>query len=197
VTRRTQRRGAGIASFAQRIGGDPWSCGDPLRRNPPGRYGRFVSAPPDLDSVDHDLLGLLQRNSRRTLAQLGAEVGLSAAATKRRVDRLERLGVITGYTVRIDHEKLGWTLEAFTEISVMGHSRMAEIEAAARDLPEVLRIFTTAGDPDALVHLRVRDMAHLRHAVDQLRSSGQVTGTKTLMVLSVWEPPERPTRPAP
>ncbi|WP_022930393.1 Lrp/AsnC family transcriptional regulator [Patulibacter americanus] len=156
-----------------------------------------MSAPPDLDSVDHDLLGLLQRNSRRTLAQLGEEVGLSAAATKRRVDRLERLGVITGYTVRIDHEKLGWTLEAFTELSVMGHSRMAEIEAAARDLPEVLRIFTTAGDPDALVHLRVRDMAHLRHAVDQLRSSGQVTGTKTLMVLSVWEPPERPTRPAP
>lgn len=156
-----------------------------------------MSIAPDLDSIDHDLLGLLQRNSRRTLAQLGAEVGLSSAATKRRVDRLERLGVITGYTVLIDYEKLGWTLEAFTEIRVMGNSRMEEIEAAARNLPEVLQIFTTAGDPDALVHMRVRDMAHLRHAVDQLRRSGQVTGTKTLMVLSVWSRPDRPTRPTP
>lgn len=156
-----------------------------------------MTATPDLDAIDHELLALLQRNSRRTLAELGGAVSLSPAATKRRIDRLERVGVITGYSVQIDYEKLGWALEAFTEMRVMGNTRMEEIEATARGLPEVLQIFTTAGDPDALIRLRVRDMAHLRHAVDQLRRSGQVTGTKTLMVLGVWTRSDRPTRPTP
>lgn len=163
----------------------------------PRGYALAVSAIPELDATDHELLALLQRNSRRTLAELGGAVGLSAAATKRRIDRLERVGVITGYTVQIDYEKLGWALEAFTEMRVMGNARMEEIEAAARNLPEVLQIFTTAGDPDALIRMRVRDMAHLRRAVDQLRRGGQVTGTKTLMVLSVWTRSDRPTRPVP
>ncbi|WP_040600311.1 Lrp/AsnC family transcriptional regulator [Patulibacter medicamentivorans] len=152
---------------------------------------------PQLDDVDRELLAALERNSRRRLADLGEQVGLSAPAVKRRIDRLERLGVITGYTAVIDHEKLGWALEAFTELRMIGNTRLEDIEAAARDLPEVQQVFTTAGDPDALVRLRVQDMAHLRRAIDQLRRSGQVTGTKTLMVLSTWSRADRTTGPRP
>ncbi|EHN10525.1 Transcriptional regulator AsnC family [Patulibacter medicamentivorans] len=157
----------------------------------------MMSDLPQLDDVDRELLAALERNSRRRLADLGEQVGLSAPAVKRRIDRLERLGVITGYTAVIDHEKLGWALEAFTELRMIGNTRLEDIEAAARDLPEVQQVFTTAGDPDALVRLRVQDMAHLRRAIDQLRRSGQVTGTKTLMVLSTWSRADRTTGPRP
>ncbi|WP_320669266.1 Lrp/AsnC family transcriptional regulator [Patulibacter defluvii] len=150
---------------------------------------------PELDDVDRELLAALERNSRRRLADLGEQVSLSAPAVKRRIDRLERLGVITGYTAVIDHAKLGWGLEAFTELRVIGNTRLEDIEAAARDLPEVQQVFTTAGDPDALVRLRVQDMTHLRRAIDQLRRSGRVTGTKTLMVLSTWSRADRTTDP--
>ncbi len=47
-------------------------------------------------------------------------------------------------------------------------------------------VYTIAGDPDALVQLRVRDMHHLQDVIDGLRRTGQVTGTKTLMVLGHW-----------
>ena len=53
-------------------------------------------------------------------------------------------------------------------------------------MPEVVAVFTTAGDPDALVWLRVSDMDQLGHAIDRLRRSGRVTGTKTLIVLDTW-----------
>jgi hypothetical protein len=47
-------------------------------------------------------------------------------------------------------------------------------------------VFTIAGDPDALVRIRVDDVEHLKQVVNALRRSGRITGTKTLMVLDRW-----------
>ena len=91
--------------------------------------------------------------------------------------------MIIGYTVRVDHAKLGRPLEAFTELRFAGTTPVDEIAGIAEGIPEVQAVFTTAGDPDALVWIRVRDVADLKRVVDELRRSGRVTGTKTLMVL--------------
>ena len=60
-----------------------------------------------LDSIDVKIVDLLVEDGRRTLADLGAQIGLSAPAVKRRLERLEESGVITGYTAKVDHRKLG------------------------------------------------------------------------------------------
>ncbi|GAA4524338.1 Lrp/AsnC family transcriptional regulator [Amycolatopsis samaneae] len=137
----------------------------------------------DVDDTDLRVLQLLREDGRRTYSEMAQEVGLSVAAVKRRVDRLRELGVITGFTVEIDHAKLGWGIEAFTEIRYVGTTGVEEIMRDAAELPEVQTVFTIAGDPDALVHLRARDIGHLQQVIDQLRRSGTVTGTKTLMIL--------------
>jgi DNA-binding Lrp family transcriptional regulator len=141
---------------------------------------------PALDGTDLEILELLRQDARRTFADIAARVSLSAPAVKRRVGRLEREGVISGYTTVVDHAKLGRELEAFTELRFAGATRVQEIAGIARGLPEVQAVFTTAGDPDALVWLRARDVADLTRVIDQLRRSGRVTGTKTLMVLDAW-----------
>src|SRR3954465_5451406 len=64
-----------------------------------------------LDDIDHKILVLMRENSRRTLADIGGQVSLSVAAVKRRVQRLERDGVIRGYTARIDSSLLGDAIE--------------------------------------------------------------------------------------
>jgi DNA-binding Lrp family transcriptional regulator len=138
----------------------------------------------DPDGIDHAIVDLLLLDGRATLAELGKAVGLSAPAVKRRLDRLEEGGVITGYTARVDHAKLGRTIEAFTELRFGGKTKVADIAGVAADLPEVEAVHTLAGDPDALVHLRVRDVADLTRVIDLLRRSGRVTGTKTLIVLA-------------
>ncbi|MCE0764699.1 Lrp/AsnC family transcriptional regulator [Pseudonocardia kujensis] len=139
-----------------------------------------------IDSIDHRLLALLQEDGRRTYSDMAGIVGLSVAAVKRRVDRLQELGVITGFTAQIDHAKLGWGVEAFTELRYAGTTGVADIVATASTVPEVQSIFTIAGDPDALVRVRVRDVAHLQEVIDTLRTAGTVTGTKTLLVLGAW-----------
>jgi DNA-binding Lrp family transcriptional regulator len=137
-----------------------------------------------LDAIDRRIVELLQENGRRTFGDLGGEVGLSAPAAKRRVDRLEAAGVIRGYSAIVDHAQLGRSIEAFAELRFAGSTRVDDIEDIALDVPEVHAIFTVAGDPDALAWIRVSDVQDLKRVVDRLRSSGKVTGTKTLMVLS-------------
>jgi len=119
-------------------------------------------------------------------AEHGVGRNLSASAVKRRIGRLERIGVITGYTALIDHSRLGVSLEAFTELRFAGNTNVESITRAATRLPEVIEVFTVAGDPDALVRLRVTSVKHLQAVVDNLRRDDSVIGTKTLMVLDSW-----------
>ena len=143
----------------------------------------------DVDDIDRELLALLAEDGRRTFADMAGVVGLSVAAVKRRVDRLRETGVITGFSVQIDHGKLGWGVEAFTEVRYAGTTGVSDIIETTSTLPEVQAVYTIAGDPDALLQVRVRDLAHLQQVIDRLRRAGTVTGTKTLMVLGRWQRP--------
>jgi Lrp/AsnC family leucine-responsive transcriptional regulator len=148
----------------------------------------------EIDDLDHRILHLLREDGRRTFSEMATTIGFSVAAVKRRVDRLKELGVITGFTAKIDYAKLGWGIEAFTELRYAGTTPVSEIVRTATGVPEVQAVFTIAGDPDALIHLRVRDLGHLQQVIDSLRRAGRVTGTKTLMVLGSWthDTPELP-----
>lgn len=137
----------------------------------------------DLDPVDEQILRLLSTDGRRSASDVGREVGLSPAAAKRRIDRLERIGVISGYRAVLDHARLGSEIEAFVELRFTGRTQVDDIEAVAAGMTEVVEAFTTAGDPDALVRVRVTDLDHLKRVVDRIRRTGKVTGTKTLIVL--------------
>lgn len=136
-----------------------------------------------LDDIDRAILDLLERDARRTLGDIGQQVGLSAPAVKRRIDRLEEAGVILGYTTVVDHAKLGRPLEAFVELRFAGDTGVDAIATIADDIAEVEGVFTIAGDPDAIAWMRVRDVQNLKQSIDRLRRTGHVTGTKTLMVL--------------
>lgn len=142
----------------------------------------------DLDATDRTILDLLAENARRTLGDIGERVGLSAPAVKRRIDRLEAAGVILGYTTRVDHARLGRPLEAFTELRFSGDARVDAIAGIADDISQVQAVFTIAGDPDALAWIRVSDVHELKQVIDRLRNSGDVIGTKTLIVLGTSSP---------
>jgi len=139
-----------------------------------------------LDPTDHEILSLLREDARRTLSDIAGRVTLSTAAVKRRIDRMQDAGVITGYTVQVDYAKLGWGVQAFTELRFLGTTNVHDIVQIAMRLPETQAVFTIAGDPDALVWLRVRDLAHLQQTIDEMRRSRRVTSTKTLIVLDSW-----------
>ena len=98
-----------------------------------------------VDATDQRILSLLQQNARQTFGEIGREVGLSAPAVKRRIDRLEESGVIRGYTAMVDHAYLGQSVEAFAELRFAGSTRVDDIEEIASDVPEIQAIFTVGG----------------------------------------------------
>lgn len=153
-----------------------------MRLNKATRYVLAVGRP-ELDKVDRSIVELLLDDGRRSASEIGRRVGLSPAAAKRRINRLESLGIITGYTSVLDHTRLGNGIEAFIELRFAGTTQVADIDGTVADLPELVEAFTIAGDPDALVRLRVTDLDHLKQVIDRIRRSGKVTGTKTLIVL--------------
>jgi Lrp/AsnC family transcriptional regulator, leucine-responsive regulatory protein len=141
-----------------------------------------------LDSVDERILALLTDDGRLSASEIGRLVGLSPAAAKRRIDRLESRGYIRGYTAILDHGRLGGRLEAFSELRFAPGTQVDEIDAAVADLPELVESFTLAGDPDALIRVRVRDVEHLKSVIDRVRrgkrGGAKIIGTKTLIVLA-------------
>jgi Lrp/AsnC family transcriptional regulator, leucine-responsive regulatory protein len=149
----------------------------------------------DLDATDQKILDLLSRDARRSASEVGRLVGLSPPAAKRRIDRLETTGLIRGYTIKLDRRQLGEQIEAFIELRFAPGTQVGDIDNAVIDLPELLASYTLAGDPDALVHVSVRDLEHLKGVVDQIRrgrhGGPKVITTRTMIVLGRSERSDR------
>ena len=139
-----------------------------------------------LDAIDRQILDLLRINARMPVSEIARRVGLSGAPVSRRIERMESEGVIQGYVAIVSDAAVG-ELDAFTEIRLTGDTDTREIEEIARQVPEVQQYYTIAGDPDALVRFRVRDVEHLQKVVNAIRRTGIVAGTKTLIVMSTWD----------
>ncbi|GAB7004666.1 Lrp/AsnC family transcriptional regulator [Nocardioides sp. AN3] len=145
-----------------------------------------MSEPTVLDQIDRQILALLQENARRPLREIAASVGLTVAPVQRRIARLEKTGVISRYTVQINQGRIATGIEAVTELQFAADLDLAQIMEFVAQIPEVEEVLTLAGDPDALVRIRVDGVEHLRQVVSRMRSGGPVAGTKTLVILERW-----------
>jgi len=139
-----------------------------------------------MDVVDQQILSVLMTNARTPVSEIARQVNLSPAPVARRIDRLERDGVIKGYVAVVD-PVLSGHLEAFTEIRLNGDTDTSELSDIVREVPEIRQFFTIAGDPDAVVRIVVSDVDHLQRVVNALRRTGKITGTKTLIVMKSWD----------
>jgi DNA-binding Lrp family transcriptional regulator len=143
-----------------------------------------------LDPVDHGIIAALQRDARSSFAQIGAVVGLSAPAVKRRVDRLRAGGVITGFTAMVDPVALGWTTEAYIELYCRARTAPAEVFAIAAKHPQVASACTISGEADALLHVRATSVRDFERTLELIGTEPVVVRTKSVIVLS--RAPDRP-----
>lgn len=145
-----------------------------------------MSDPVTLDATDRAILELLRENARRPLREIAGAVGLTVAPVQRRIARMEKLGVIERYTVQVNHGRIAAGIEAVTELQFSDDLDLSRIMEFVAQIPEVEEVLTLAGDPDALLRIRVNGVEDLRRVVSQLRSGGAIASTKTLVVLEQW-----------
>jgi DNA-binding Lrp family transcriptional regulator len=138
----------------------------------------------NLDEIDERIVGALVEDARASYAAIGALVGLSAPAVKRRVDRLRASGAITGFSARVDPAVLGWTTEAYVELFCSGRTSPADIQAAVSGYPEVVGACTVTGEADALLHIRTADVRHFEQVVERIRAEPFITRTRSVIVMS-------------
>jgi DNA-binding Lrp family transcriptional regulator len=136
------------------------------------------------DELDTRIVAALIEDARATYAEVGAKIGLSAPAVKRRVDRLRASGAITGFSARVDPSALGWNTEAYVELFCRGRTSPGQIAAAVGKHPEVVAACTVTGDADALLHIMAADMRHFEQVVERIGAEPLVVRTRSVIVLS-------------
>lgn len=154
-----------------------------------GGYAAVPTEPVPLDRTDLRLLLLLAGDARISQRSLARELGMSAPAIADRLARLHRLGVITGYGVRLNWSALGYpTIAYLTVTAVQGHEQ-GTIMAGLAALPEVEEVMLVTGSFDMLVRVRVRDHTHLRDLL--INGVWQIEGiqrTETSLTIAEMKP---------
>ena len=145
---------------------------------------RQPTAETHTDRIDRAILAHLQHDARISNKALAAKVGLAPSSCLARVRRLEARGAVLGYHAEVDPRVYGAALEAFVAIRLEKHARtaIAAFERHLGTLAEVRSVFHVAGANDYLVHVAVRDAAHLliERAAIYHRTPPRSTGTPAL-----------------
>ena len=149
-----------------------------------------------LDRTDFAILDALQNDARLSNKELAARVHLAPSSCLERVRKLREDGVLRGFHADVDPAALGIGLEAMIAVRMDVHIRET-VHAFLREvseLPEVVAVYYLAGAIDYLVHVAVRDVAHLRDfAVDSITPRHGVKHVETQIV---FEHRRRAARPA-
>ena len=131
----------------------------------------------ELDAYDRKILALLQENARLGFSEIGRRIHLTAPAVAERVRRLEEAGVIESFTVKLNLRKLGYSFEAFINITVDSH---AALDAWAAAHPEVLELHSTTGTHCALMRIALTAPEHLQACLTSLARIGKTTTSVVL-----------------
>lgn len=123
----------------------------------------------NLDSYDWKLLRALQRDSRLSHVQLSEEVNLSPSQCARRLQRLEALGIIRGYTTVVDQKLVGLGLTALVHITLerQATTTVEPTRAAILAMPEVVECLMVTGDNDYQLKVVVRDLEAFSSFINQ------------------------------
>ena len=136
-----------------------------------------------IDDTDRRILAVLLADARTSMRLIAEEVGVALGTVSNRVKRMEEMGVIHGYGVHLDAEKIGWTMTVLCGLRIE-KGRLMEVQRRIADDPRVFGIYDVTGEFDSMVLARVRDRAHLDDLSKTVLSSEGIIRTVTHVVLN-------------
>lgn len=137
------------------------------------------------DQLDRDLLALLQANARASTADLARQLGTARTTVLARLGRMEREGVIAGYTVRLGQDLRDLGLQAFVGITVQPKAGRDVVRQLSR-MPEVRQLCAVSGEFDYVVLLRAESALRMNTLLDEMGNFDGVVKTTTSVALE-WK----------
>ncbi|WP_370278050.1 Lrp/AsnC family transcriptional regulator [Pontibacterium sp.] len=141
-----------------------------------------------IDAINRKILAALQENARISFAELGKRVHLTAPAVAERVRKMESAGIITGYGVNVNLDKVGYPIVAMVQCKVY-RAKEREFKELLLSYDEVIECLNTTGEQAFLVKLAVESMSQLDEILEAFID---FSDTNTMMILSTLVDRELP-----
>jgi DNA-binding Lrp family transcriptional regulator len=136
-----------------------------------------------MDELDRRLLSLLEANAREPTASLARKLGISRTTVQDRIRRLEREGVVAGYTVRIGPEYSEDRITAYVMLSV-NPKLSARVVHALKAMPELRRLHAVSGVYDLLAEISAESTRRIDEVLDTIGNTPGIERTTSSIVLS-------------
>lgn len=133
-----------------------------------------------VDPIDIKIVELLKANSKASFAEISKKIFLSPSSVRERIIKLEDVGVIKGYSLKVDQALLGYTIEVFILLKVFTGKLQFAIEEL-KNYPEILEVHRITGHQNFHMRVALKDQLHLQKFIDKLITFGEPT---THLILS-------------
>jgi DNA-binding Lrp family transcriptional regulator len=140
----------------------------------------------EIDETDEGILGELKKDSRKSIRKLASLIGISPSAISERIRRMEKSGIIKGYTTSIDYSKLGYEFVAIVQISISGGA-LLDVQKKISALPGVVAVYDVTGQYDSIAILMRKSRAELSYLIKKILAISKVEKTNTNMVLNIMK----------
>jgi DNA-binding Lrp family transcriptional regulator len=132
---------------------------------------------------DRELLALLKDNARMPISELARKLNVSRTAAQARLSRLERSGVINGYTIRLSDSYQENNIKAIIMIK-LPPKRRAKVEQTLKAIPELTSLYSISGTFDLSAIVTARSVPELDKIIDQIGALEGVEETQSSVILS-------------
>jgi len=136
-----------------------------------------------IDEIDKKILSEYLKDARSSFREVASKIGVAVGTVLSRTRKMEKEGVIKGYSVMLDHEKLGYELTAITEITV-SKGKLLEMEKEIAKFPNICAVYDVTGLTDAIVIAKFHDREELSRFTKALLAMPFVERTNTHLVLT-------------
>jgi Lrp/AsnC family transcriptional regulator, leucine-responsive regulatory protein len=136
-----------------------------------------------VEDLDRQIVRLLADDGRRSFTDLAKDTGLSVSAVHQRVRRLEKRGVIRGYSADLDADEVGLPLTAFVSIKPIDPAAPDDAPDRLAHLQAIEACHSVAGEESYILKVRVEDPGTLEALLQEIRAAANVS-TRTTVVLS-------------
>jgi DNA-binding Lrp family transcriptional regulator len=138
-----------------------------------------------MDATDQQLLSLLRKDARTSVATLASKLGVSRGTVTNRVTKLEDAGIIVGYTVRLRPDAQPDEISAWMSVAVEGNETRTVIASLLGE-PGVASLHDTNGRWDLLAELRAANLTELSQVLERIRLLRGISSTETSIHLQTY-----------
>ncbi|HEY8481994.1 MAG TPA: Lrp/AsnC family transcriptional regulator [Spirillospora sp.] len=140
-----------------------------------------------MEEIDRQILALLADDGRMSFTDLAKETGLSVSAVHQRVRRLQKRGVIVGFTAQLDSRQIGLPLTAFVSIKPIDPAAPDDAPERLAHLQAIEACHSVAGEESYILKVRVGSPNELEELLQQIRAAANVATRTTVVLSTPWE----------